>query len=183
MKGAYLMSTNLLFIKPNSTLEKELLTYFNEFSTCLDELHGASSLHEFSDISDWLNHLFLYENRDTMPNKSFVPGHQYVLLRPADNKVLGMLHLRLELNDYLKEIGGHIGYSIAPSERNKGLGTEILAHGLKKASEFQLDKVLVTCDEDNLGSAKIIEHNHGVFDSLIFDEFSKKYIKRYWIDL
>ena len=177
------MTDTLLLIKPNKSLENELLIYQNEFATCTEDMHGTSSLNNFNNIPDWINHLFLYENRDTMPNKSFVPGHQYILVRQTDNKVIGMLHLRIELNDTLAKVGGHIGYSIAPSERHKGYGTIILKYGLKQAKEFQLNKILITCDDDNIGSAKVIENNNGTLENTFFDEFSKKDIRRYWIDL
>lgn len=159
------MFNQLVLIKPNESLKQELLIYRNEFLKCPEELHGTSSLNDFKDMSEWLNHLFLYENKSTMPNKSFVPGHQYILLRKTDNKIIGMLHLRLELNDYLLKIGGHIGYSIAPSERQNGYGTFILNEGIKKAHDFQIQRILITCDDDNVGSSKIIENNNGVLEN------------------
>lgn len=177
------MEENLLLIKPTQQLEKELLTYLSDFKDNLDDLHGASSLEQFKDMKDWINHLYLYENRDTMPNKSFVPGHQYILIRQSDSKVLGMLHLRLELNDYLLNYGGHIGYSIAPSERKKGYGSIMLKEALHKARDFQLEKVLITCDDDNPGSYKVIENNQGIIENKIFDEATGKDVRRYWIEL
>lgn len=177
------MEENLLLIKPTQQLEKELLAYLSEFKDNLGSLHGTSSLREFKEMKDWINHLYLYENRDTIPNKSFVPGHQYILIRQSDNKVIGMLHLRLELNDYLLNYGGHIGYSIAPSERKKDYGSIMLKEALDKARDFQLKRVLITCDDDNLGSYKVIENNQGALENKLFNETSGKHVRRYWIEL
>jgi predicted acetyltransferase len=94
-----------------------------------------------------------------------------------------MLHLRLELNDYLLNYGGHIGYSIAPSERKKGYGSIMLKEALHKARDFQLEKVLITCDDDNPGSYKVIENNQGIIENKIFYEATGKYVRRYWIAL
>ena len=170
-------------IKPTLELEKEILTYQAEFFPAPNGIHGTSSLSDFTDISQWLQHLYLYENRETMPNKSFVPGHQYVLLRPSDQKIIGMLHLRLELNDYLFNYAGHIGYSIAPSERKKGYGTMMLKKALIIAKDFDLERVLITCDDSNLGSIKVIEANNGILENKSIEPGSAEWTRRYWISL
>ncbi len=81
----------------------------------------------------------------------------------VDNKVVGNLNLRHYLNKHLREVGGHIGYGVKPSERRKGYATEILRLGLKQAWKLGIKKVLVTCDESNVGSKKVIEANGGIF--------------------
>ncbi len=77
---------------------------------------------------------------------------------------IGTVRIRHELNEYLKKIGGHIGYEIKPAERRKGYGSEILRRSLPHAKELGLERVLLTCDSTNLGSRKIIEANGGVFE-------------------
>ena len=99
------------------------------------------------------------------------------------NAFIGRLSLRHELNEFLLKIGGHIGYEIRPSRRKQGYGTEILRLGLEKAKELGLHRVLVTCDEDNIGSKKIIEHNGGKFENSIEIDGDKVKKLRYWIDL
>ncbi|MGX7023754.1 GNAT family N-acetyltransferase [Vagococcus hydrophili] len=108
------MVENVSLVKPSMAFEKEILDYKDEFT---DYIHGSSSLVEFETISDWLEYLKLSENKETIPNKNFVPCKEYMLVNNDSKKVLGLLNLRLELNDYLTKIGGHIGYSVAPSER------------------------------------------------------------------
>jgi predicted acetyltransferase len=99
------------------------------------------------------------------------------------NEFIGRLSIRHELNEFLLKMGGHIGYEIRPSRRKQGYGTKILRLGLEKAKELGLQRVLVTCDEDNIGSKKIIEHNSGQFENAIVMEGDTVKKLRYWIDI
>ncbi|MDT2832942.1 GNAT family N-acetyltransferase [Vagococcus carniphilus] len=168
---------------PSIEMTKALKKYRTEFEETGDTMHGASSLEKFTEINDWLEHLKAYESKETLPNKNFVPSFQYVLYEPLTQEVLGTVSVRIELNDYLRQVGGHIGYSIAPSKRREGYGRLILKEALKKAKDHDLNRVLVTCDEDNIPSAKVIEANGGVLESIILDSESNKQVKRYGIDL
>ena len=96
---------------------------------------------------------------------------------------LGKSSLRHELNDHLRKIGGHIGYYVCTSQRRKGYGTEILRLTLEKAEEIGLERVLVTCDEGNIASAKIIEKNGGVLEDIYQDNDMAVPKRRYWIEL
>jgi len=100
-----------------------------------------------------------------------------------DNEYIGRLSLRHELNEALLLWGGHIGYQIRPSKRMRGYGKEILRSGLIKAKELGLSRVLVTCDEDNIGSRKIIEYNGGQLENIIEVKDSPVRKMRYWIDI
>ncbi|HEX6514028.1 MAG TPA: GNAT family N-acetyltransferase [Nocardioidaceae bacterium] len=91
--------------------------------------------------------------------------------------VIGFLELRHILNDYLQETGGHVGYSIQPTYRRRGHATRALGVALDPGRELGLDRVLVTCDDDNLASAKTIETQGGVLEDVRADK------RRYWITL
>jgi predicted acetyltransferase len=110
-----------------------------------------------------------------------VPGSNFWLI--DNNEFIGRLSLRYELNENLLRVGGHIGYEIRPSKRRQGYGTEILMLGLEKARELGLHRVLVTCDEDNIGSKKIIEHNGGKLENAIEIEGDPVKKLRYWINI
>lgn len=92
------------------------------------------------------------------------------------DEVIGFLALRHELNDWLLEEGGHIGYSIRPSRRREGHATRALGLGVRRAAELGIERVLVTCDDDNLASARTIELNGGVCEDTRHGK------RRYWID-
>lgn len=90
-------------------------------------------------------------------------------------EVVGFLNLRHELNEYLREEGGHIGYSIRPARRGRGHATRAIALALTHAAELGIDDALVTCDESNIASARAIERCGGTLD----DVHNGK--RRYWI--
>lgn len=111
-----------------------------------------------------------------------VPQTAYWLVR--DGKVLlGSSHLRPRLTPMLEYEGGHIGYAIRPSERGKGYATLLLALTLEKAREIGLPGVLITCDDDNIASARVIEKNGGQLLNKVISKISGKPVRRYWIDL
>jgi predicted acetyltransferase len=94
-----------------------------------------------------------------------------------DGEVIGFVSFRHSIdNEFLRTEGGHIGYSVRPTYRRLGHAARALGLTLERAREIGLDRVLITCDEDNVGSAKTIESQGGVFESV----FQGK--RRYWID-
>lgn len=111
----------------------------------------------------------------------YVPASEFWLI--DGDEWVGRLSLRHELNKFLLKIGGHIGYEIRPSKRRRGYGKQILRLGLEKAREAGLHRVLVTCDEDNIGSKKIIEANSGQLENVVEVEGQRARKLRYWIDI
>lgn len=93
----------------------------------------------------------------------------------ADGEVVGFLALRHRLNDFLLETGGHIGYSVRPTRRREGHATRALGLVLERARELGLDRVLLTCDDDNVASAATIVANGGVLEDV------RDHKNRYWV--
>ena len=96
---------------------------------------------------------------------------------------MGRVSIRHTLNDWLRLIGGHIGYEIRPSRRRRGYGTLILRLALPYARDLGLARVLITCDADNIGSRRIIEANGGQFEDAVLEPDRNVRKLRYWIDL
>jgi predicted acetyltransferase len=111
-----------------------------------------------------------------------VPMTELWLVRDG-RRILAVSHLRHHLTPALLRFGGHIGYVVRPSERRKGYGTRLLALTLEKARQRGLTRVLVTCDDENVGSARIIEKNGGQRDSMGTNPNNGKPLRRYWIEL
>ncbi len=88
---------------------------------------------------------------------------------------LGSLAIRHRLTPFLLDVGGHIGYSVRPSARRRGVATQALRLALAECRTLGIDPVLVTCDDDNLGSAAVIEANGGVLEDVRDGK------RRYWI--
>ncbi|MEZ0579811.1 GNAT family N-acetyltransferase [Nocardioides sp. MH1] len=111
------------------------------------------------------------------PEDDKVPSTYYWITDGSGSgeEVIGFLNLRHELNDWLLEEGGHIGYSVRPARRRQGHATRALALGVRRAGELGIDRVLVTCDSDNLASARTIEAGGGVFEDV------RNGKRRYWI--
>ncbi|MDO4432835.1 MAG: GNAT family N-acetyltransferase, partial [Aerococcaceae bacterium] len=94
-----------------------------------------------------------------------------------EGRALGFLHLRLRLNDFLLEKGGHIGYSIRPSERGKGYAKEQLRLGLLECPQKNIQRVLITCSETNPASRATILANGGVLEDV------RQGTERYWVEV
>ena len=93
------------------------------------------------------------------------------------DEVVGFLAIRHRLNDWLLNEGGHIGYSVRPSRRRQGHASRALGLALKRSRELGIERALVTCDDDNVGSARTIESQGGVLEDV------RGVKRRYWIEL
>ena len=131
---------------------------------------GADFVYE-----DWLETIQLAEAGLGLP-QGFVPYIQLISFA-ADGQAVGFLNLRLRLNDYLLQEGGHIGYSIRPSARGQGFAKEQLRQGLQVAKSKNIKRALVTCDCDNAASRAVILANGGALEDIRGGK------ERYWIDV
>ena len=97
--------------------------------------------------------------------------------------MVGVFNLKFELTEFLLNFGGHIGYAVKPSRRNRGCASQMLKQGLDIARELGFVRVLCVCDEDNIASERVIIKNGGIFENRLYDDEEKVFVKRYWIDL
>lgn len=116
-----------------------------------------------------------------------LPGdlvHNDLYWMTDDDEVVGFLSFRHELNSFLSDVGGHIGYSVRPSRRRRGYASLALDLGLDRARTVGLGRVLITCDDTNVGSARVIEKAGGSLEG-IFDQSAHghPHLRRYWIEL
>lgn len=111
----------------------------------------------------------------------WVPHTQFWIIE--DEKFVGLIDLRHRINDPLEKFGGHIGYEIRPSERKKGLASWALEKVIPYAKLKMLNEVLITCDDNNIASIKIIEKSGGVLKDKIQNMGMEQLTRRYWIQL
>lgn len=142
-------------------------------------MDGCGNLREKT-VNNWIKESLDHHKGINIP-EGRVPATQLVALNEND-KVVGMLQIRHNLKtEYLEKFGGHIGYSVRCDERRKGYAKEMLKQALPWCKKLGIDKVLITCKKENVGSSKTILANGGVFESEIKN--GEKTMLRYWIDV
>lgn len=166
--------------EPTLKRKNEAIDYINEHILYNSNINGAGSLDSYtSNYEKWLDYIELMKNEETTPN-NYCPGYTYFLIREEDDKIVGMINIRYNLNEKLMQYGGHIGYGIRPTERRKGYNKINLYLGLEIAKKLNIEKVLLTIDIDNIGSIKTVEALAGVLENKIND--NGKIICRYFIN-
>ena len=170
----------IILVKPDLSYTDEIIKYKEESLKESPLINGSAGLDRFSSIEDWLEELNKRSCEDTVP-KGLVPSSTYLGLREKDNYIVGMIDIRHYLNEYLTEAGGHIGYGVRKTERNKGYAKQMLKLALEKCKELKIKRVLITCDEDNIASEKVILSANAKLEDIRNVDGENK--KRFWIDL
>jgi len=173
---------DMILVKPDLSMAEEIMEYKKEFLAADSSMDGTTPLRTCETAEQWLEIIGRMENPETVP-AHWVPSTQYVYLRKSDNRIVGMIQLRHELNEYLKNFGGHIGYSVRPSERRRGYAGSMLAEFLPVCRRMGLGRVLVTCLTGNVASRRTILKNGGVYENTAFEPELRANLERYWIKL
>ncbi|MEK5441114.1 MULTISPECIES: GNAT family N-acetyltransferase [unclassified Fredinandcohnia] len=167
-------------IRPSLDYQFEYLSFYNEWKESNEDMVPWVISKDPSNFQDMLQSLFDAEKGENLP-ENWVPDSTFWLVG-ENKKVIGAVNIRHRLTETLFNSGGHIGYGIRPSERRKGYASKLLALSLEKAKELGIQKALVVCDEDNIGSLKTIVNNGGVPDTDFIEE-DGNVIKRFWIEI
>lgn len=171
----------LKLVEPTIEMENEYKNYIDEWERSGEKIVPYGARRSITPYGELLNFW-----RDMTTNKAyergFVPSTLYFLVG-EDERIYGALNFRHKLNEFLLNYGGHIGYGIRPSERQKGYATKILSLSLSLPIIKKLDikKVLITCDKTNIASAKTIINNGGVLENEVMED--GQITQRYWIDI
>lgn len=175
-----------LYLKePTMDEKEELIKMVNEFADANDEYQFEglgnfkkiydSSYEEFYDSLEVNKHI-------NQINPEWANQTSYVLI-DENGHIYGAANIRHELKGKLREIGGHVGYGIRPSERGKGYATLQLKLLLEKMDKMGIDNALITCRENNIGSIKTMNKFIGTADSLIPSRYEGIMEYRYWVDV
>ena len=170
----------IILVKPNLSYADEITKYKEESLKESPLINGLAGLNRFSSIEDWLEELKKRSSEATVP-EGLVPSSTYLGVREKDNYIVGMIDIRHYLNEYLTQVGGNIEYSVRKTERNKGYAKQMLKLALEKCKKLKIKKVLITCDEDNIASEKVILSANAKFEDIRCIDGENK--KRFWIDL
>ena len=170
----------IILVKPDLSYADEIIKYKEESLKESPLINGSAGLNRFSSIEDWLEELKKRSSEATVP-EGLVPSSTYLGVREKDNYIIGMIDIRHYLNDFLKQFGGNIGYGVRKTEKNKGYAKQMLKLALEKCKELKIKKVLITCDEDNIASEKVILSANAKFQDIRCIDGENK--KRFWIEL
>lgn len=172
------------FVFPSLLYKEKAIQFIHEFYEYNSEINGSGGLNRFlkeSTYEEWIKKVYAdMDVANILPPR--VPALTYFYVREEDGKIIGMINIRLALNDFLRREGGHIGYCIRPTERQKHYATDMLNSGLKVCDTLGIREVILTCDRLNTASAKVIQNCRGElveeFYSDTFQENIQKYIIR-----
>ncbi len=166
-------------IKPTVELKEQYLDMIHEWVRTGEKLVPWVLNFDSSNFQQMINQFEDFSHGIGLPDE-YVPHSTYWLV-DTQNRILGAVNIRHSLNESLIKRGGHIGYGIRPSERRKGYATEILRLALDKMRYLNVNNVLLTCDKENIGSARTITKNGGVLESEVIEVGVVS--QRYWIVL
>ncbi len=166
----------LKLLKPDESMKDEFLHYNREWAEHQEEMVPYATDLRGMSFEEWLK-----ESRQLEYDASLgkVTASLWLLVRKK--RIIGAIALRHELNDYLRRLGGHIGYGVRPSERGRGFADIMLKKALLHAEEMKFDKVLVTCNKNNVPSERTIIKNGGILENEVED--GEEIVARYWIHL
>ena len=165
----------IIFKEPKDVSFEQILDYKEEFVLNNEIIQGAANMTALS-IPEWVKFVENTKYKETV-TPGFVTAHTFFAL--DNDKIVGIINCRHELNDYLFNLGGHIGYSVRKSERRKGYAKKMLNYTSKFLFSLGLEKILITCDKNNVASKRTIESCGGILENEVIEE--NRTTLRYWI--
>lgn len=160
--------------RPTLDDRETVIEMMQEFETMNSAHDGGFWKGDNFDYGEWIAGNADAEMGLNIP-QGWVPAVQFVGF--VGDKAVGFLNLRLRLSDHLLQEGGHIGYSVRPSERGKGYAKSMLGQGVRTAISKNISRILVTCRQDNPASRAVIVANGGRLEDV------RDKIERYWIEV
>lgn len=164
--------------QPNLSRENDFMAMVEEFQS-FDEAHFIEEdvlvKDGFAKYVTWLHQ----GEQGKLSDQGLVPWSAYWAIDVNSNTLVGVSSLRHELSPWLAQYGGHIGYRVRPSMRQRGVGTKILALTLRCALERGIEQALVICQKDNAGSVGVIHNNGGILESEV--SWEGRTLCRFWV--
>ncbi len=166
---------NLKLVKASKEYEEQIKDMLDEWYASKEKIIPYSIRKD--DYHDFENYCKNLEVKEA--SNGLVPDSTFFCLDTDRNIMVGAVNIRHYLNESLLVNGGHIGDGVRPSERRKGIATKMIALAIEECKKLKIDKVLMVCNENNIGSKKSIINNGGVLENKI--EADDGVVERYWI--
>ena len=167
----------LSFVKLSEEYKRHLNEMMEEwYATGENIIPYVIRKNDYKDFEYYMDNLEVKEGTENL-----VPDSTFFCLDEDRDIFVGAVNIRHYLNEALLRDGGHIGDGVRPSERRKGIATKMIGLALDECRKLGIDRVLMVCDKDNIGSAKSIINNGGVLENEITVEGVVE--QRYWIEL
>ncbi len=171
-------------VLPSAEYKDSFIEAVKEFQAADDYTHRSRRYRDLSvpdlekDFDSFVSTIRSHAEGKNLP-QGFVPESDFWLIDKGE--FIGRTSVRHRLEGLLL-LMGHIGFDVRPSKRMRGYGNKIFELALQKTKELGLKRVLVSCDERNVSSRKIIEKNGGVFENSV-DNGEGFQAHRYWVDI
>lgn len=171
---------------PSIKRKDEIIEYINEFVFYNSDINGTGSLDKILEGYTFEQALerCLNMQKEEYANKiGRCQSKTFLLIRKNDNRIIGTINVRWNLTEEMKQFGGNIGYGIRPTERRKGYNKINLYLGLIEAKKLGLDKVMLDCDVNNLGSSKTMQALGGTLERTEIDPYDGVLTSVYWFNV
>lgn len=145
----------IILLTPSIEHKNLALKFKNEFINYDFSVAGLCGLEKIENYESWLETVELGKRKENLPEGK-VPTFVYFAVRKIDNKIIGIVSIRPNLNEFLTKYAGHIGFIVSPKERQKGYGKIITKLAIEKCKEFGTNEIIITCKKTNIISAKCI---------------------------
>ena len=172
--------------KPSVDRKREIMEYINELAEYNSDTNGIGALSKIFEgytFEQALQRCLNMENKDYAEKWGRCQSRTFLLIRENDNKIVGAINIRWNLSESMLQFGGHIGYGIRPTERRKGYNKINLYLGMLEAEKIGLDKVMLDCDVNNIGSDKTLKALGGKLERTEIDPSDRILTNVYWFDV
>lgn len=171
---------------PSLEIKNEIIEYLDEFVKYGSDINGSGSLDKIYDgytFEEALDRCLKMEDEEYAKSVGRCQSRTFLLIRENDNKIVGTINVRWNLNEAMLRFGGHIGYGIRPTERRKGYNKINLYLGMLEAKKVGLEKVMLDCDVNNLGSDKTLKALGGKLERTEVDPSDGIFTNVYWFNV
>lgn len=172
--------------RPSFERKDEIIEYINEFVEYNSEINGTGGLDKIIEgytFEQALARCLSMEDENYAKKINRCQSKTFLLIREKDNRIVGTINVRWNLTEAMKQFGGNIGYGIRPTERRKGYNKINLYLGMQEAQKLGLDRVMLDCDVNNLGSDRTLKALGGVLERTEVDPEDNILTNVYWFDV